>query len=288
MSQSKKLNLWQKIKQFLSQSMGKTSQASSSGSKQPEASTSLELDKQSKQYDAAMNLSAQSNHGEVNSTAHNVHQDSASQSETPPAKNSGASIAQPLPSFKQLTNDSPVSHTSHSNPITSRFSQYLKAQHWHFTHYKPKAADSQQTHHLSLRMKHDHVNWVCLFRIQERTQLVAVYGILPFSIPESHRSAAMLLLTQLNYDMILGNIEMDLSDGEVRYKASLDIEATGITDKVIGSLIQSVIAMTTVSYELFNDLLDNPEPAQDIEHLLDQIRQQVDSRTYFLASDQVQ
>ena len=285
MSHPKKLSLWQKIKQFLTQPMAKTGQTSGSSSKQPKAATHPELDKQSKQYDAGMNLSAQSSHVKVSGTSD---QNSASQSERPLTKDKGAGIAQPLPSFKQLTSDSQASHTTHSSPITSRFSQYLKAQHWHFTHYRPKPNDSQQTHHLSLRMKHESVNWVCLFRIQERSQLVAVYGILPFMIPDSHRSAAMLLLTQLNYDMILGNIEMDLNDGEIRYKTSLDIEATGLSDEIISYLIQSVIAMTTVSYELFNDLLDNPEPAQDIEHLLDQIRQQVDSRTYFLASDQVQ
>lgn len=191
-------------------------------------------------------------------------------------------------SFKQMHTNSLLGPDANDAPITARFNDYLTDQHWHFTHHYPKANDELQTHHLSLRMKNEPINWVCLFRIQERTQLVAVYGILPFSIPDSHRNAAMLLKTQLNYDMILGNIEMDLSDGEVRYKTAIDVEAAGMSDEVIRYLIQSVIAMTTVTYELFNDLLANPNPSEDIDMLLDEIQHQVNDRTYFLPSEQLQ
>lgn len=189
---------------------------------------------------------------------------------------------------KQITASTQQDDDYQHAPITQRFQQFLEQQQWHFSHHAPKAGDKYHTHHLSMRMQNDDVSWVCLFRIQEQSQLVAVYGILPFSIPESHRSAAMLLTTQLNYDMILGNLEMDLSDGEVRYKTALDIEATGMSDAVLNYLIQSVIAMTTVAYELFNDLLETPEPSQDLESLMSEIRQQADARTFYLPSDQIQ
>jgi hypothetical protein len=61
-----------------------------------------------------------------------------------------------------------------------------------------------------------------------------------------------------------------------------------MSDEVISYLIQSVIAMTTVTYELFNDLLDNPNPSEDIDILLDEIQHQVNDRTYFLPSERVQ
>lgn len=278
MSHPKKLSLWQKIKQFLTLPIGEAASEKSS-----EAVAPPNLDNDLRARMAATNSSKASPAADSDPSAA-----SPSQSESATQKDNRLGQSQARFTFKQLDKGTNLDHAGQSTPITDRFSDYLTQQHWHYTHHKPKPTDNQLTHHLSLRMKHDHVSWVCLFRIQERTQLVAVYGILPFFIPESHRSAAMLLTTQLNYDMVLGNIEMDLSDGEIRYKASLDIEATGITDEIISYLIQSVIAMTTVSYELFSDLLDNPTPAQDIDLLLDQIRQQVEARTYFLASEQVQ
>lgn len=189
---------------------------------------------------------------------------------------------------KQITANTQEDDDYKDAPITQRIQQFLNDQQWHFLHHAPKTDDKYHTHHLSMRMQNDDINWVCLFRIQERSQLVAVYGILPFSIPETHRSAALLLTAQLNYDMILGNLEMDLSDGEVRYKTALDIEATGMSDAVLNYLIQSVIAMTTVSHELFNDLIETAEPSQDLETLLGEIRQQADARTFYLPSENIQ
>jgi hypothetical protein len=127
-----------------------------------------------------------------------------------------------------------------------------------------------------------------LFRVQEKERLLAVYGILPFLIPESHQSAAMLLMTQLNYDMVVGNLEMDVSDGEMRYKNALDVEVLGLDDDIIEHLLQSVVAMTTVAYEVFSDLLNTQEPSEDMPTLLGELRAQVDARTYFLASKKMQ
>ena len=127
-----------------------------------------------------------------------------------------------------------------------------------------------------------------LFRVQEENKLLAVYGILPFLIPESHQSAAILLITQINYDMLIGNLEMDINDGEIRYKNAIDIEAVGIDDNIIEHLLQSVIAMTTFAYALFSDLVNNQDPVEDLQDLLSELQQQVDSRTFFLPTQFVQ
>ena len=82
-------------------------------------------------------------------------------------------------------------------------------------------------------MRHKQIDCGYLFRVQEQNKLLAIYGILPFLIPESHQSAAMLLITQINYDMLIGNLEMDVNDGEIRYKNAIDVEAVGIDNDII-------------------------------------------------------
>lgn len=288
MSHSKKLNLWQKLKRLLTES---GSEHNDEAASVPSASVATPGERDN-------DLRARATAAPLVSTAHKAKtvlkleidaDEPEDESEANDYDRSNDYMDTPASlSFKQMQTNSLDGPDAEDAPITARFNDYLTDQHWHFTHHHPKHNDDLQTHHLSLRMKNEPINWVCLFRIQERTQLVAVYGILPFSIPDSHRSAAMLLKTQLNYDMILGNIEMDLSDGEIRYKTAVDVEAAGMSDEVISYLIQSVIAMTTVTYELFNDLLDNPNPSEDIDILLDEIQDQVNNRTYFLASDEVQ
>ena len=183
--------------------------------------------------------------------------------------------------------------SANDTPIVNYLKQYFDEQQWNYNHYRPKSSgnkshDSQQSHHLSLRMRNKKLDCGYLFRVQEKNNLLAVYGILPFLIPESHQSAAMLLITQINYDMLIGNLEMDINDGEIRYKNAIDIEAVGIDENTIEHLLQSVIAMTTVAYEIFSDLVNNQNPTEELPDLLMALHQQEDSRTFFLPTQFVQ
>lgn len=173
-------------------------------------------------------------------------------------------------------------------PIVDYLKNYLHNKQWHYTYYRPRKNDRQHSHHLSLRMRNKNLDCGYLFRVQEKNALLAVYGILPFLIPESHQSAAMLLITQINYDMMIGSLELDINDGEIRYKNAIDIEAVGINDDIIEHLLQSVVAMTTVAYEIFNDLLSTQYPSEDMSSLLSELRLQADARTFFLASQKKQ
>lgn len=175
-----------------------------------------------------------------------------------------------------------------ATPITEFIKDYFEQKQWHYSYFAPQDSDSQQSHHLSLRMKNKDIDCGYLFRVQESGSLLAVYGILPFLIPESHQSAAMLLITQINYDMIIGNLEMDVNDGEVRYKNAIDVEALGLDEEILESLLQSVVAMTTVAFEIFSDLINTPNPSTDLPTLLDELRSEAQSRTFFLPTELVQ
>ncbi|WP_201616264.1 YbjN domain-containing protein [Psychrobacter urativorans] len=189
---------------------------------------------------------------------------------------------------QSIAADSNASKNNDDTPIVNYLKEYLQDKQWHYTYYRPKSSDSQQSHHLSLRMKNKQIDCGYLFRVQEGNSLLAVYGILPFLIPESHQSAAMLLITQVNYDMLIGNLEMDVNDGEIRYKNAIDVDAVGIDEYIIEHLLQSVIAMTTVAYEVFSDLINTQDPTEDMPTLLGELRQQADARTFFLPTQFVQ
>ncbi len=175
-----------------------------------------------------------------------------------------------------------------STAIVDYLKRYLDNKQWHYTHYRPRKNDPQKSHHLSLRMRDKKLGCGYLFRVQEKNALLAIYGVLPFMIPESHQNAAMLLITQINYDMLIGNLELDIRDGELRYKNAIDVEAVGINDATIEYLLQSVIAMTTVAYEIFGDLVDTQDPSEDMATLLSELRLQADARVFFLPSQKRQ
>lgn len=256
MSQHNKLSLWQKIKQLLTASAPQpVTDAASKKNRMASADTSAQ----------------------------------AANSISPVDGSDSGNDQLPTPDATLKTDEKNTAPPHHNEtPIVDCLKQYFNDKQWHYTHYRPKTNDSQQSHHLSLRMRHKQINCGYLFRVQEKNKLLAIYGILPFLIPESHQSAAMLLITQINYDMLIGNLEMDVNDGEIRYKNAIDVEAVGIDHHTIEHLLQSVVAMTTVANELFGDLINNQDPADDISTLLAELRQQSDARTFFLPTQFVQ
>ena len=259
MSQRNKLSLWQKIKRFLTASAPQS----------------------------VVDATSEPAHSSIADNEHG-------QADAPHLKSDGLNTDNmSTDNLGTSVNDlNAESQNPSETPIVDCLKQYFSDKQWHYTHYRPKAKDSTnghpRSHHLSLRMRHKQINCGYLFRVQEKTKLLAIYGILPFLIPESHQSAAMLLITQINYDMLIGSLEMDVNDGEIRYKNAIDVEAVGIDNDIIEHLLQSVVAMTTVANELFGDLINDKDSAKDMQTLLAERRQQSDARTFFLPTQSVQ
>lgn len=86
-------------------------------------------------------------------------------------------------------------------------------------------------------------NWQCYAQAREEQEQIVFYSVAPINAPESHRPAIAEFLTRANYGMILGNFEMDYTDGEVRYKTSIDVEDVAITHDLVRPLVYANIAM---------------------------------------------
>ena len=305
MSQRNKLSLWQKMKQLLTASTVRFVMDNIKSSKDLTSADFDEIDSQvSASQVATDNVSTDkvstdninTNHKEtdpnnIDSAVSDKNASSADKNVADNIENMNKSIEVETDIDTAIGKDFENSAEQKSDsdiPIVDYLKQYFDDKEWHYNHYQPKIRDSQKSHYLSLRMRNKRLDCGYLFRVQERNKLLAVYGILPFLIPESHQSAAMLLMTQINYDMVIGNLEMDVNDGEIRYKNAIDIEAVGLDDDILEHLLQSIIAMTTVAHEIFSDLVNNQYPAEELSDLLLQLRQQSDSRTFFLPTQFVQ
>jgi hypothetical protein len=74
---------------------------------------------------------------------------------------------------------------------------------------------------------------------QERTeqQQFVFYAIFPVRAPDNRLADVAEFITRANYGMIIGNFELDYSDGEIRYKTSVDIEDVEVVEPLIRHLI---------------------------------------------------
>jgi hypothetical protein len=99
---------------------------------------------------------------------------------------------------------------------------------------------------LAFLFRGDRAQWTCYCEAIEAHDRVAFYSVAPFNIPEETRPAVMEFITRANHGLIIGNFELNLADGEVRYKTSLDVKGSGLTPALAGrAIIPNLHAMNT-------------------------------------------
>ena len=69
-----------------------------------------------------------------------------------------------------------------------------------------------------------HAVWQCYAQAREEQGQFVFYAVAGVKAPEAARNEVSDFLTRANYGLILGNFELDFSDGEIRYKTSFDSE----------------------------------------------------------------
>lgn len=80
--------------------------------------------------------------------------------------------------------------------------------------------------------------------VNPRTALFTT--VLPIYVPEKSRAAVSEYITRVNYTLLLGNFQMDMSDGELSYKTvGVFEEETGLEDTVVTRL-------TYVGFNMFD------------------------------------
>lgn len=91
--------------------------------------------------------------------------------------------------------------------------------------------------------------WNCYaqVRVTKDLEQILFYSVAPLMIPEESRLAVAEFITRANYAMALGNFEMDFSDGEVRFKTSIDV--TNV--EVVPGLIRPVVYTNCLMMEKY-------------------------------------
>lgn len=80
-------------------------------------------------------------------------------------------------------------------------------------------------------------SWTTYVWVREPEAQVIVHGVLPWPVPEDARDTMAVYLTLANWGLLIGNFEMDLDDGELRYKTSVDYEGFELPHQLVRSLV---------------------------------------------------
>lgn len=83
-----------------------------------------------------------------------------------------------------------------------------------------------------------------LIRVIDDREVVKLISSIPMKIPEEKRVDAAIAITAINYQLLNGCFQMDLSDGEVRYSMAQSFCESDVNEEMIRYLIGVTIKTT--------------------------------------------
>ncbi len=113
-------------------------------------------------------------------------------------------------------------------------SSYLDDDEWF-----PRRIEGKYAYSMSYTGKNGDLRCYAIVRVDLEEFLF--YAVAPIKVPEEIRRAVSEFLTRANYGLRIGNFELDYSDGEVRYKSSLDFEGQTLTAELIRNAIYPAV-----------------------------------------------
>lgn len=167
-------------------------------------------------------------------------------------------------SFESI--DNPIK-IPEKHPISSKIVSWAKKNDWKYEHRKPQDDDLQK-HYVILGFADQECSWTCAFRVREDNHLVTIFGILDDNVPQSHYMPVLVELTKANLSINYGNIELDLSDGEVRAKFSFDAEFSLMSEQMLDCSFTAVLGLVKLASSIVKDALEDKTPSSSLEEYL--------------------
>jgi len=144
-----------------------------------------------------------------------------------------------------------------SPPILQTIANFFTAENWFFV----RIQDEQI---LQIAVNGQNGKLTCYAQAIEEQSLFIFYSICPIPAPESQRQALAEFLTQVNYDLIIGNFQLDLTSGQIRYKTSLDVSDSTLSTTQIKNLIYTNITMMDSHLPEILSVINNSSTAWDV------------------------
>jgi|JFJP01.1.fsa_nt_gi Family of unknown function (DUF1790). len=115
--------------------------------------------------------------------------------------------------------------------------QFFEKENWQFSTLKDES--SIQTSFTS-----DQGTWMCVAQTVEDdvNQRFYFYSICPIKAQDNLMIVAEFI-TRVNYGLSIGNFELDFSDGEIRFKTSVDITEDGFGLATVERLVYTNVLM---------------------------------------------
>lgn len=138
---------------------------------------------------------------------------------------------------------------------------FLQGDNWHYEEIPGEFA-------IRFSFTGKNARYDCFGRANEDHEIFVFYTIIPIRVPEVQRVSVAELLSWINYGLNIGNFEMDMNDGEIRYKTSIDVEGGDLVPRMVETLIAVNISTTDRYFPSFTDVMyAGVDPAEAVARI---------------------
>jgi hypothetical protein len=125
---------------------------------------------------------------------------------------------------------------------------------------------------LALGFQGENGQWTCYAQAREEGEQFLFYSVCPVNAPEDKRLVMAEFLTRANYGLYIGNFELDLDDGEIRYKTSIDVEGDRLSTALVRQLVYAnVFTMDHYLPGIMRVIYGDASPAEAIAQVVGEI-----------------
>jgi len=119
--------------------------------------------------------------------------------------------------------------------IFESFCQFLDEDNWRYRVEEDQAV-------IRFGIQGETADFDCYVDIKPDRHLCTLYVIAPNRVPPLKRTQVAEFLARANYRLLLGCLEMDMEDGELRYRNSVYVEDSVMSQAMVGAMIYGSIS----------------------------------------------
>lgn len=121
-------------------------------------------------------------------------------------------------------------------------------------------AVDEENHILSVRYRHEEDEWIFVGTIEEDGPILTLFSRAPENCPIARRAAMCELLIRLNFGMTHGGFDMDLDDGEIRFRTGVDLAGYELSPSMVQALTNYNLASMATYLPALRAVIDGGAP----------------------------
>ncbi len=124
--------------------------------------------------------------------------------------------------------------------VYDKFIDHLNSKNFHYTEHKDHLV-------IELTVRGEDLPQPTYIEIIEQRGVLRIISPIPARFPEDKRVDAAVAVATANYGIVNGSFDLDMSDGEVRFRVAMRYRNMDIDDEMIHYLL-AIVFMTTDKY----------------------------------------